>query len=77
MISFYKYHLTDTFTGEEITTAEGTPFSIDSPEEAALLLEVLNSGYVDQGELPRVALSIKPITLIMGGNEVEKFNELN
>ncbi|QEH69753.1 hypothetical protein [Cellulosilyticum sp. WCF-2] len=61
---FYTYTLTNVFTSEEILTTDGEKFSINGLEEAALLLEVLNSGYVEQGEAPRVALTIKPIMVL-------------
>ena len=61
---FYTYTLINVFTGEEILTTDGEKFSINGLEEAALLLEVLNSGYMEQEEAPRVALTIKPIMVL-------------
>ncbi len=61
---FYTYTLINVFTGEEILTTDREKFSINGLEEATLLLEVLNSGYVEQEEAPRVALTIKPIMVL-------------
>lgn len=61
---FYAYTLINVFTGEEIVTVDKAKFSINNLEEATLLLEILNSGYVEQEEAPRVALTIKPIMLL-------------
>ena len=61
---FYTYTLPNVFTGEEILTVDKVKFSINNLEEATLLLEILNSGYVEQGEAPRVALTIKPIMVL-------------
>lgn len=61
---FYTYTLTNVFTGEEILTVDKVKFSINGLEEATLLLEILNSGYVEQEEAPRVVLTIKPIMVL-------------
>lgn len=62
MSYYYEYIIEDLFTGEEIK-ADGKRFSINSAEEAFLLLEVLNTGYMQQGGTPKAVLKIKPILL--------------